>query len=57
MVKIHEEVFMNLREEVPIRGAAGEGAKVKVSGQIFGEQQLMDDAITTAINEFKEIKD
>ena len=38
---------MNLRKEVPIRGAAGEGAKGKVSGQIFGEQQLMDDAITT----------
>ena len=38
---------MNLRKEGPIRGAAGEGAKVKVSGQIFGEQQLMDDAITT----------
>ena len=38
---------MNLRKEGPIRGAAGEGAKGKVSGQIFGEQQLMDDAITT----------
>ena len=38
---------MNLRKEVPIRGAAGEGEKGKVSGQIFGEQQLMDDAITT----------
>ena len=38
---------MNLRKEEPIRGAAGEGAKGKVSGQIFGEQQLMDDAITT----------
>lgn len=38
---------MKLRKEVPIRGAAGEGAKGKVSGQIFGEQQLMDDTITT----------
>lgn len=38
---------MNLRKEVLIRGEAGEGAKGKVSGQIFGEQQLMDDAITT----------
>ena len=38
---------MNLRKEVPIMGAAGEGAKGKVSGQIFGEQQLMDDTITT----------
>ena len=37
---------MILRKEVPIRGAAGEGAK-KVSGQIFGEQTLLDDAITT----------
>jgi len=38
---------MNLRKEVPIRGAAGEGAKGKVSGQIFCAQQLMDDTITT----------
>ncbi|MFA5137528.1 MAG: hypothetical protein WC489_09145 [Patescibacteria group bacterium] len=38
---------MNLRKEVPIRGAAGEGAKGNVYGQIFCEQQLMDDTITT----------
>jgi hypothetical protein len=37
---------MNLRKEVPIMGAAGEGAKGKVSGQIFCEQQLMDDTIS-----------
>lgn len=48
---------MNLRKEVPIRGAAGEGAKVKVSGQIFGEQQLMDDAITTLKRRIDELRE
>lgn len=47
---------MNLRKEVPIRGAAGEGAKGEVSGQIFCEQQLMDDTITTLIERIVELR-
>lgn len=48
---------MNLRKEVPIRGAAGEGAKGEVSGQIFCEQQLMDDTITTLIEQIVELRE
>lgn len=47
---------MNLRKEGPIRGAAGEGAK-KVSGQIFGEQQLLDDAITTLMGRINGLRE